>query len=82
MRNTLMAKRGVVVLLVMAFLLIGVCWGRVAYIALIKGDEYKTKAETQQLSVTTVNATRGTIYDRNMNVLAQSAAVWLEEQIL
>lgn len=72
-----MAKRGVVVLLVMAFLLIGVCWGRVAYIALIKGDEYKTKAETQQLSVTTVNATRGTIYDRNMNVLAQSAAVWL-----
>ncbi len=77
MRNTLTAKRGVVVLLIMFVLLFGVCWGRVAYISLIKGDVYKTKAETQQLSVTTVSATRGTIYDRNMNVLAQSASVWL-----
>lgn len=77
MRNTLVAKRGVIVLLIMVILLMGLCWGRVAYIALIKGDEYKTKAETQQLSVTTVSATRGTIYDRNMNVLAQSASVWL-----
>lgn len=77
MKNTVTAKRGVLLMMVIIALLLTVCLGRVAYIALIKGDEYKAKAESQQLSVTTVSATRGTIYDRNMNVLAQSASVWL-----
>lgn len=43
---------------------------------LIKGEQYKQKAESQQLSDTTVSAQRGTIYDKNMNILAQSADVW------
>lgn len=50
---------------------------RVGYLSVIKGSEYKSVAEAQQLSVKTLSATRGTIYDANMNVLAQSASVWL-----
>ncbi len=42
-------------------------------VGLIKGSTYKQKAESEQLSDTTVSAKRGTIYDSNMNVLAQSA---------
>ena len=47
-----------------------------AYAQLIKGDFFKTKAETQQLSDTAITAERGVIYDSNMTVLAQSASAW------
>ncbi len=46
-------------------------------IQIVNGDEYSAKAESQQLSDTEISAGRGTIYDANMNVLAQSASVWL-----
>jgi len=46
------------------------------YAQIIKGDFFKTKAQTQQLSDTTITAERGKIYDRNMTVLAQSATAW------
>ena len=47
-----------------------------AYTQLYKGDFFKTKAETQQLSDTAITAQRGIIYDANMSVLAQSASAW------
>lgn len=47
-----------------------------AYTQLYKGDFFKTKAETQQLSDTAITAQRGIIYDSNMSVLAQSASAW------
>ena len=50
---------------------------RLFYIQVIKGDEYKTKAEAQQLSDTEISADRGIIYDCNYNVLAESASAWL-----
>lgn len=50
--------------------------GRLFYIQLIKGEDYKNKAESQQLSDTEIPAKRGTIYDSEGNVLAQSATVW------
>lgn len=53
--------------------------GRVIYIACFAeqdGVKYGVKAYNQQQSADTINANRGTIYDRNMNVLAQSATVW------
>ncbi len=53
------------------------CVGALAYAALIKGDEYRLKAEQNQLSDTQIAAERGTIYDSNMKVLAQSASAWL-----
>ncbi len=50
---------------------------RLFYYQVIKAEEYRTKAEQQQLSDTVVSADRGVIYDTNMNVLAESAAAWL-----
>lgn len=50
---------------------------RLFYIQVIKGEEYKTKAESQQLSDTEISADRGIIYDCNYNVLAESASAWL-----
>lgn len=77
MRKSITAKRGVLFLIVITALLFVVCFGSVIRIAIFNGDKYKAKAESQQLSVTTNKALRGTIYDRNMHVLAQSASVWL-----
>ena len=71
------ARRGVLLLLFFAVFCLGLCVVRIGYLTLVKGDVYKSKAEAQQLSVKTLNATRGTIYDSKMNVLAQSASVWL-----
>ena len=76
-KNSLTAKRGVILLLLFAVVFMGACILRIGYLSVLKGEEYREKAEQQQLSVSTLNATRGTIYDSNMNVLAQSASVWL-----
>lgn len=52
---------------------------RIIYIscfAQINGMKYSEKAYSQQLSSEKIKANRGTIYDRNMVPLAQSATVW------
>lgn len=46
---------------------------KLAWIQFVKGSEYKTLAAEQQTRDNTITAKRGTIYDRNMKVLAQSA---------
>lgn len=51
--------------------------GRLFWIQVINGETYKAKAEEQQLSDTIINAERGTVYDSNLNILAQSASAWL-----
>ncbi len=51
--------------------------GNLFWIQIINGEEYRLKAERNQLSDTIVSANRGTIYDSNMKVLAQSASAWL-----
>ncbi len=67
--------RSIVVLLVLTFLfLINV--GSLVNVQLIKNDTFKTYAEKNQLEDKAISARRGTIYDCNMNVLAQSASVW------
>lgn len=45
---------------------------RILYIQFVKGDEYKQKAYDQYTTETTINAKRGTIYDRNMKEMAIS----------
>ncbi len=61
-------------ILLFAFL---VCIGSLVRVSLIHGEEYKLKAEKNQLLDTKITAERGTIYDSNMNVLAKSASAWL-----
>ena len=51
--------------------------GNLFWISVVKGEEYRLKAERNQLSDTVIAANRGTIYDSNMKVLAQSASAWL-----
>ena len=65
---------GIAFILVLGF---GLDILRLFYFQVIKSEEYKTIAESQQLSDTMVSADRGVIYDTNMNVLAESAAAWL-----
>ncbi len=45
-------------------------------VQILKGDEFKAYAESNQLEDNVITAQRGLIYDRNMNVLAESASVW------
>ena len=45
-------------------------------IQFVRGEEYATKAANQQLSDISIPANRGTIYDINGKVLAQSGTVW------
>ncbi|MBR6392033.1 MAG: PASTA domain-containing protein [Eubacterium sp.] len=49
---------------------------RILYLQTVRGDELAAKADSQQLSDTEVSAMRGTIYDDEGNILAQSATVW------
>ncbi len=75
--NTNLKKRclsAIAVILVFGF---GIDILRLFYFQVIKADEYRIKAEQQQLSDTVISADRGVIYDASMNVLAESAAAWL-----
>ncbi|MDR0889811.1 MAG: PASTA domain-containing protein, partial [Oscillospiraceae bacterium] len=49
--------------------------GALVNLMLVKHDYYEAKAISNQTRSTSVTASRGTIYDRNMNVLAASASV-------
>lgn len=51
--------------------------GNLFWLQVVKGEEYRLKAERNQLSDTVIAANRGTIYDSNMKVIAQSASAWL-----
>ena len=63
-----------VVIIALAFL---ACVGNLFRIQVVQADYYKGKAEENQLYDTEIPAQRGTIYDSEGNVLAQSASVWL-----
>ncbi|MCD7774577.1 MAG: stage V sporulation protein D, partial [Clostridiales bacterium] len=70
------SARGMIALVLVAVLSVGLII-RLFGIQIVNGDEYSAKVKSQQLSDTEISAGRGTIYDANMNVLAQSASVWL-----
>lgn len=70
-----LASRVLIIGLVIAALLTA-DMGRLFYIQIVKGEEYANKAESQQMSDKEIEAMRGTIYDSEGNVLAQSATVW------
>ncbi|MBQ3134137.1 MAG: PASTA domain-containing protein [Clostridia bacterium] len=70
-----MWRRSIVVLVVLALLVV-LLLGRLAYVQIFEHDYWSKLAVSQQLSDTPVDAARGTIYDANMTVLAESEQVW------
>jgi stage V sporulation protein D (sporulation-specific penicillin-binding protein) len=58
---------------ILAFLLL---IGQLYKIQIVKHDYYEKLAVDQQTQETTVNATRGTIFDRNGNILAKNATAY------
>ena len=71
-----MINRILIVLLALVFLTVSVCSFSLINIMILHGEEYQSKATEQQLYDTRITAERGTIYDRNGEVLATSAPVW------
>jgi len=61
----------VVVSIVAALILVT----RLAYYSIYKYDEYQNKTIAQSVTESSIKANRGTIYDRNMNILAASITV-------
>lgn len=73
--NSMILRRTLFLLIVcgiVAFLVIGV---RLFQVQVLQHDFYEGLAVEQQMRETTITASRGTIYDRNMNILAMSASV-------
>lgn len=72
--NLMMRRRTLALIVcgIVAFLILA---GRLFQLQIIDHELYESKAIEQQLREVTVTAERGTIYDRNMNILAMSASV-------
>lgn len=69
-------RRGVfTLLLLLGIAAFAVLTGRLVKLMLIDHEYYQSKAISNQTRSTSVTASRGTIYDRNMEVLAASAGV-------
>ena len=71
-----MQRRSLVVLIVLVFIGFPVLIFRLVNLQIVQGEYLQKMASEQQLTDTKINPKRGTIYDRNMNILAQSASVW------
>ena len=67
------AKKRIRIMLSLFLVGISVLMLRLVWIQFVRGAEYKTRAAEQQTRDSAITAKRGTIYDRNMKVLAQSA---------
>lgn len=73
--NRVMLGRTKFLMYVIGIALFAVLIGRLFKIQIIDHDKYEAAAIDQQLRETTVSSQRGTIYDRNMNILAMSGSV-------
>lgn len=69
-----MKKRSLVLFAFMVVFLV-VLIVRIGYWQIVRGNEMKEAVLRQQTSEAAINASRGTIYDRNQKVLAESATV-------
>ena len=72
MPSTIRSKKNLIFVLVITFALLLIATMRVGYVQLVKGEEYKDRALSQQTTDIVVEAERGIIYDRNEEKLAQS----------
>lgn len=71
-----MKRRSFIVLAILVFAGFSLLALRLLYVQFFQGEYLRKMASGQQMADTKVSAQRGTIYDRNMKPLAQSATVW------
>lgn len=71
-----MRRRMFFIVLLLLVLLAGYICTVLYDTAVNKSEYYRSRANSQQLMKYTINANRGTIYDRNGKILAQSTTVW------
>lgn len=69
-------QRTAILILLILVLGFGATVLRLTYLTTVQSSELQESAVDLQLADTTVSAKRGTIYDANGNVLAESASVW------
>ena len=74
--NRMLRRRTVWLLIIILAVGFGAVITRLAFLQLVQGEELQRRAIEQQLSDTPISAKRGTIYDANGKILAQSASVW------
>ena len=75
MKKTRLFGRTLVVLLLFIGISLGLC-GRLFYLQVMKGDEYRDYVLDNLIQKTVIKAQRGTVYDRNMRQLAANATTY------
>ena len=74
--NQRLWQRSTILIILILVIGFGAVLARLAILTLVQGGELQERAVGQQLADTTLTAKRGTIFDANGNVLAESASVW------
>lgn len=74
--NQRLRQRTAVLIIVILVFGFGAALVRLSYLTLVKGSSLQESAVNQMLRDTTITAKRGSIYDANGTVLAESASVW------
>ncbi|MCQ4638532.1 penicillin-binding transpeptidase domain-containing protein [Anaerovorax odorimutans] len=74
--TSLSKKRSIYMFGILAALIVGLCL-RTGYIQVVKGETYTAMAEQQQTRNKVVSAARGSISDRNGDVMAVSATTYV-----
>lgn len=69
-------RRSIIVLLVILLFGFGTIGGRLFYLQTYMSEDLQKRAIEQQLADTKITSKRGSIYDANGNILAQSITVW------
>lgn len=71
-----MMIRATIIKIIAVICLVGVSFGSLVNIMILKGEKYQSLASEQQLYDSLISAPRGNIYDTNMNLLATSSTDW------
>lgn len=74
-KTTNKTKKRIIFIFMFIVVMLFVLVGRLTYLTVVKGDEYKKMAIEQQTRDRLITPKRGTIYDRNNKPLAVSASV-------
>ncbi len=74
--NQRLRQRTAILIIMILIIGFGAAIARLGFLTIVQGSSLQEAAVGQQLKDTTIPAKRGTIYDANGKVLAESASVW------